>query len=1160
MIKVNDIEIPIYQLDNINSFYDRIASYFNTLREYLYFPNKLIIKDLYEVDNIKIVDILKDMKISAENNSSITELINTCKQKGKNNDFIKEKIIPYWFSYNTKLYDITKVQTEIINSKIGLQPNKIKDLFNKTNKEKNKEKLENKILENKKNVKTFEKKCKIFEKIEGNPSTDFIILSTEFIMNLDINISLLELFNTVILTEYIPFVTVKKFYKISKDFKIPYLSDWINSEDDTIILKVAYKKDFEKFNISNYQDTIIKIDPISKDIYIKIKIKIDKNNINKDEYIKRSFDIFKGININIKDKQETEISGKFNFPVSTLDKYVFLDLVMNDDLFNFINIDESLKATKKKSNLYIHFNHQSTGYITATIVEKNALKSDLLDSEIFPIGDPYIRVKVTKANNSKSVEIFKNMLGKLFELYNKKEREIIDFYTKYIDNFGEREVEEINIKEKDKKDIAPEIFINNYTTKCQPQTKEPVIIPEKKALKMGQEFVMKFPRDIQEDSDIKKYDSDGVNQQYYICKDAKYKYPGLIENTLENRDNYPYLPCCFEKNQTEKSKYLNYYKNEDILDDNKSIEKQKSLKFAKNNSYSSLPENIEKLFTFIYNIEGVNYNFTRKGVYPTKNSFLNCVLIALENDFFNNKSIKDITDIEDFLTDQRENVLATDELVSLCRQEMYDKTNQEIIDILKNPDIYLDPKLFIHLLEGYFECNIYLFTNMNNENGEMILPNFTQSYYTHKNNYDYNIFIYEHLGNKIDRVKYGYPRCELICRYSKEYPEGQDNFNYKETENIRKVFASLKESYSLDKLIQDTYMPMPKKKIEIVSQSIDLYGKTRRINIKFNNKIISLSTTPIQPIGVIEDKTNELYVTDIDTVNLLLKEFNKTSDKVENDNFYITIGNVQVYISTKKENKKSYLEKYNKNKKIARYLTEYTLWLYSKYLNSKNITEMNDDTIDSFAKNYFKIVPKFKYGDISKNFKLKNPSLIEKDKLIVHDEETIKRLIYVLRLNIQRDNNKVLNYHKKLFIENYYVDLTDFTEYPNQLILFGEESIQNWVNENNVNYKLYNNIQVGNIPYFFKNELIDDKVYLAQNTTSLGKASNIATTWIKENYNLNIQIKDKIPVSFTLYSYENAFNIKKYQIQSKPYKNSKDIKILGYKIKNVTYYTVLLSL
>ena len=107
---------------------------------------------------------------------------------------------------------------------------------------------------------------------------------------------------------------------------------------------------------------------------------------------------------------------------------------------------------------------------------------------------------------------------------------------------------------------------------------------------------------------------------------------------------------------------------------------------------------------------------------------------------------------------------------------------------------------------------------------------------------------------------------------------------------------------------------------------------------------------------------------------------------------------------------------------------------------------------------------------------------------------------------------------------------------------------------------MYNEVQIGvNTPYFFKNPLVDNKVYLAQNIQTLGKASDVAVTWIRKGYNIGIYAEDITPVTFTLYSYKNSRDISDGQtVKGKPF--SDEVKILGYKIDNNPEYTVLLPL
>jgi hypothetical protein len=1189
---INGHKFKKYELDTIDSVKARIASKLNTLPEYLYFRDELFLSDLdySNKNNIIVEDLLIEIKESAEKNSYVVDLINNIIKKN-NKLNIKDKVLPYWFGYNKILMEkykkqgdfvLQKITEELIGNKIkNIQTYNIKELWK--NNTINIKKLQDNIEKNIKIVKKQKKIFKDFTLTKANPSTDF---NTEYIVSTltlesknkieQSKLSLLELFNESILTPYVPFITTQNFYKIAQDF-IPS-DEWVSSSSDSIILKVASRLIFGKENTSNYTDTIIKVDDKSHTVTSEIMVYSSTRggNVSKDEYTKRSINVFKNINLYVKESKESKISGNFYFPNKKIDKYIFSDLVMNDNLFNnLLKIDEHESATKKKTYLFIQFYHPNTGLVKANITPKIANKTSLTDdqnTELFPDKSNYISVKVKEATNMKAVVIFKNILGKLLSKYDKKAIDVIKFYSQYIPDFGDDEEEDEEDEEKEKKisEIAPEIFVSNYTRNCAPFRMPTVISEEDSAhVKENGQNVIKFPRDIPADPRAVKFPNDGENQNYYVCNNKPYKYVGLTKNKLRNSDKFPYVPCCFKNDQSKKPKYLNYYEGQEVEPVGK-IKQQdiiKTQKILDNNRFGSLPYNIDNLFNFIY--PNQTYEYIRKGVFRNEHSFLNCVMEALDEST-NILSITDENEREVVLIDTR-NILANKTLAVLCRQEMYDKTTDEIIEILKNPNEYLDPKLFIHLLEEYFECNIFIFTKQTMlSDGEMILPRHLQAYYKHKNNYPC-IYIYEHTG--IEK------QCELIIKYNTVKEEDQqDLFTYEEAKNIRNLFSKLKEANALDKSIRETVMPIPSH-IQIISQWIDSYGKTRRLDIKYDDHIISLITSPVQPIKVKETKSQSVKKTPLDVAMKFIKELaieleSQTIVNKKTHELNGILGNVKVSIPIKETdtldipekdegvsfpiNRISALEQYNKNKKTARYLMEYTIWIYSKYLYDEDIKEITEENITTFAKSYFKIDPYFQYGYVSKAFKVDN-LLMENGLIVVHDEDTLKRLIYFLRLSCKRNRDNVIEYHKKVFIQNYYVDITDFTQYPNQVILFGEESVEHWINENNLKYILHNTIQIGNnLPYFFKNTLIDNKIYLAQNTSSLEKASDIAITWLRKGYNKGIVARAVTPVSFTLYSYINAYNITKYDIQSKS--SSHKIKIIGYKINNKPYYIALLNL
>ena len=48
-------------------------------------------------------------------------------------------------------------------------------------------------------------------------------------------------------------------------------------------------------------------------------------------------------------------------------------------------------------------------------------------------------------------------------------------------------------------------------------------------------------------------------KRYYICDHTSHPYPGLRDNTLENKKKFPYIPCCYTKDQNREGTKFNYY-------------------------------------------------------------------------------------------------------------------------------------------------------------------------------------------------------------------------------------------------------------------------------------------------------------------------------------------------------------------------------------------------------------------------------------------------------------------------------------------------------------------------------------------------------------------------------------------------------------------------
>lgn len=1150
-------KFSVYELDNNQSIINRMATVLNTEPKYIYFPDG-IPEDIKSVDVVNVENLLVQIKEVDKVEDLYTDMIPKLSQQ--NLDFVKDIVRPFVI-YNKGVIKMPEDFKALLLASISEEFKEI-DLNIDTNKIwKDKKTIEKELIlvveKNKKQVKEQVQLFQEFDRVkEGIPHTDFELLKAQFEIELNIsNSSLLNVFNHIILNETVPFATVSNFYKILKDFNPS--TDWGISYNEAIIVKVLQKINSNYVKPIDYVDALIGINDKNK-IEINMDLNIDSGNANREQMARRLLSTIKTLgNIQVENIRENSVKGIFYFPSHTLNRYVFADLVMNNPLFSsLLSIDESIKATKQKNSIYIHFTHPSFGKVNINISENLAVRGDpvLKISNQIKIGENYIRAKIREANDSISALKAIEMLSKLFVIYDREYKGIIKEYKKYIPNFGINTVEPIpKYIPKTLKDIAPEIFLPGYAKKC---AFMPTIISDEEA-KFTDKEVMVFPRP-----------ESGVETRNYVCNHPENIFPGLRKNVLENSDKYPYIPCCYKKNQVEipGSIYRNYYYGESLAE--KTSGQQdilKTNKFVSKDYFGELPDEIIRMFKAID--PNKKHKYVRRGVLNTKSSFLNCILDVLNID-----NIFDLTDpdeIESYLYEVRIN-LATEKGVALCKQEMYDKTDQEIMNDISDPRVYFDPKCFINLLEETFRCNIILFNRDENDDGKMIIPNHTEAYYKNRRNYPY-IMVFEHMGTESDHAKY--PRCEIICRHITDKKEEniECNFPYNNQIGIglHKVYEKLRKAFALNKYIPEARIG----KGQIISQTIDSYGKCRQVNIQHKGEVLSLLTTPLQPFNVIQENVlNKLETKSVFRISSELGIIisGQILDKGVLKELIGIWGNVNVNIPVQDDikisgvpekisglsyppSRISQLSDFSRNEKIAKFTIEYMFWLYSKFIDGE---EPDIESIIVFADETFEIDPYFEYKNINKELSM-NSNMLKNGKLVVESEEEIKRLLYVLRLAIVRRRTEIIEYKDRKSIDNFYSDVTDFTAISSQVILEGENSVDNWIQEKRKRNEIFNRICPDkSIPYFFSNKNISSgHIYIAQNTDSFEKALDICQTWNIIGYNPGMdpeKISEDEVDEYTLYSYQSANDIIQYGKLT-------EYKVIGYKVGDVSMFTALLN-
>lgn len=1162
MVKVNGEEFAIYELDNTQSFISRLASDMDTLPKYIFFPSG--IPETFDEDII-VENLLADIKKSSLSISQIySKLENKLWQQDLNpvNDIFK-----YFIVYNKTLATVPSgmIGSVLLNiqdqiEKLGVDMD-CKNVWDVRKYEK--EELEKEIRKNKAIVSKQMGLFRQYQKInKGITHTSFDVEKTVFDLVLNISgISIMEVFNNIVTNEFVPMASMGEYYKILKDFRPP--EDWSDSVEDAIIVKVLEKKDQKRVKITDYVDVTMTID--DGKLVARLTVNSSGSNLTRDQFISRFLSIFNGVSVtNI---EETQVSGFFYLPNQGMNRYVMADMVMNNPLFSFMmSIDESEKSTKQKSGVYIHIDQSRIGKVAVNIIEKVVIDGENVlrgqPKGLFKVDEKYTSIRVNKARNTEAVKNLQEFLSKMFVIYNNDYYSIVEEYRKFIPDFGkEVVVEKVKKRKKALKDVAPEIFLSNYSRKC---GNVPTIITDEEA-ENTDKAVMLFPKSPEE----------GI-QRNYVCNFPDKQYPGLMKNKMKNSDKFPYIPCCYARNQADiqGSLYRKYYFNEEEAE---KVASQRGVyltnKFlpvddrygegCESGRYGVLPENITKIFTGIDS--NPNHKYLRKGVVRSKSSFIHCILDAFNiEDILN---IEDPDELSDMVNWTRMD-MANMNNAMLCTQEMYEYSPEEIKDSIGDLNVYFSPRKYIALLEKIYRCNIILFSSINSK-GEMILPNHAQAYYKTKRKAPF-IFVYEHMGSESDNAEY--PQCELIVRCdSQNLTNAIYTHPYESNmgKAIHKIYSTLRQSYVMNEKIKESVFNIS---IPVLSQNIDSYGKCRMIRVGTDSgKEVLILTEPIQPFDAPQKKG---YIkASMRSALEVIKKLGMQITKQSVVNGYAKeisgiIGNIRVSIPIKDTNllpgvpifsggikypetSHSSLRVFNYHKKLSRYIVEYMFWMYSRFLSGNEPTL---NTVATFAENMFHVEPGYEYGNVAKYFTL-NSSIIKGGKIVVESKEHLKRLIYVLRIAIMRNSQKILEYKDKEGIDNFYEDITDFSQVGTQVILQGEESVRKWENEGKKRDVIYDEVKLGDIePYFFRNQLVSDNVYIAQNTTTLKNALSIAFIWDRDGFNPGMNTEEDVDgLDYTLYSYVNKQNIIQYGEDT-------EIKIMGYKIEDRSYFTVLLEL
>ena len=779
-IYINDKKFDISTYDDSTSIIEKYAiSIPSTLPSYLRYSTsgelvieegaKLKIDDVRELLSKVNIDYLTD-----KNNMSF--LLDMYPSLSKKDIVILWFIVRYSDSLKSKELNIELEQyidvARTIDRYVFVNTNNIIDMMKETWDNITKQRI---LISSE--VEKLSKMYKELEKVKCIDISDFNIEGITLSLNIKVEngIKLSHIFDSISVSENIPFVVYvsgkTNIFKLYDKFIPP--DSWIDQERLIEGVYFKLKTDTSKNIESNYIDgiwnlqNIVEISFSPKKISQKDILLLLKESISSDL---NNYDII----------NQTQISVKGVFEVKSLefDKIAFADMVFNTNIissFLFFNerilsmTDPYISATtKKRFIVYYKANHHYD--VTKSMLVMITSKEDNLE------------IRVSRAKTMRDVEIFKHSICRILKLYNDERKNIQNLYKDILpqsDYAKEKKKKKVKKQTEDKKTgrrlyelkkSRPGIFRAGYSSLCQPMSHQPYLIKSKEQL---MEIRTKYG-----DHKVLEYTDPLTNQKdWYACEPREpgeeniFIWPGLRRNTKKSEysTEVPYVPCCFEQDQyVKKGSLLN-----SILHEKKVKEAtfEESIvhilnpnKLLPQGRFGSLSSNLRTVvqisgYPYIDLYKQTIQPILRTGVLNSPDSILHCMLLATDPKYqmMNNKEkIKEVSNLRVVLSNQN---------LAICKQELYDYSYEKMKDVLTSDD-YLDPSMWIRLMEKYFKVNILMFgINQGDDNSHVVTPRFSKVHLQPPFREDRKIVILFKMPTE-DAGTWPY-QCEIIGEYNR---------------------------------------------------------------------------------------------------------------------------------------------------------------------------------------------------------------------------------------------------------------------------------------------------------------------------------------------------------------------------------------------------------
>jgi hypothetical protein len=365
---------------------------------------------------------------------------------------------------------------------------------------------------------------------------------------------------------------------------------------------------------------------------------------------------------------------------------------------------------------------------------------------------------------------------------------------------------------------------------------------------------------------------------------------------------------------------------------------------------------------------------------------------------------------------------------------MYDSSIDEIKEYLKDFKKPLRPELFIRLIEHIYSCKVYVI-DKKLENLIMV-PRHVGGLcdFKYKSSIPI-ILIYTHMGAESDALTY--PHHELIV-YGKEYTSIWPDYN-SNIRRIERMYSSLSQYQYLSYKIP-LFPSTLQNELNVVAQKLDLYGKTRYLICSYNNEQFILSTSPLPPFNVPHVEHLPSQSENIVSIRTFLQEVceykgDETQQFMFKDLFFC-----RYYFNQQYEYS---FTNFINNEKLSRYLTNVTTYLFSHYIAQNKLIDIKQNDIIKWVTDTFMLDESYVYDVSSMTNSFDKLAFTEEGKLICNSKELVWRLLYQLRILIERNRRNVAEFKDKHELDSYYTSEFDFKLPNNTVIIKGIDLVGN---------------------------------------------------------------------------------------------------------------------